>query len=143
MSEINVPPGAYSGIPRSGLLASRRWEILPGDEAAEANLVSQLGISPLVARVLVARGMSDADAAHRFLTPSLERDWADPLDIPGMKDAADRVQAALEQKERIVVFGDFDVDGMTATCLLTLALRRLWGRIRSLSRSAYTRARGM
>jgi len=129
MSEINVPPGAYSGIPRSGLLASRRWEILPGDEAAEANLVSQLGISPLVARVLVARGMSDADAAHRFLTPSLERDWADPLDIPGMKDAADRVQAALEQKERIVVFGDFDVDGMTATCLLTLALRRLGGSV--------------
>ncbi len=113
----------------SGLLDSRRWEVLPGDAYAERELTQQLGVSPLVARVLVARGMRDVDAAARFLSPSLERDWADPLDIPGMGDAADRVERALVEGERIVVFGDFDVDGMTATCLLTLALRHLGGNV--------------
>lgn len=111
----------------SGLLESRRWELLPTDGEAEASLVRELGVSPLVARVMVARGLRDVATARRFLSPSLDRDWADPLDIPGMAEVADRVELALTRGERMAVFGDFDVDGMTATCLLTLALRRLGG----------------
>lgn len=113
----------------AGLLDSRRWEVLPGDVQAERTLASQLGVSSLVARVLVARGKCDVDEAARFLSPSLERDWADPLDIPGMGEAADRVERALRDGERIAVFGDFDVDGMSATCLLILALRRMGGQV--------------
>ena len=94
----------------AGLLNSRRWEVLPSDAQAEHELVRQLGVSPLVARVLVARGKRDVDEAARFLSPSLERDWADPLDIPGMAEAADRVERALLDAERIAVFGDFDVE---------------------------------
>lgn len=86
-------------------------------------LCEELGIPPLVARVLCARGVCDLDEARRYLAPSLERDWVDPLEIPGMEVVADRVERAIRDGERIAVFGDFDVDGMTSTCLLTLALR--------------------
>ena len=107
----------------SGLLHSKRWELLPCSGKDERLLCRELGISPLVARVLCARGIGEVDDAREFLNPSLERDWADPLDIPGMADAAQRVQDAIAAGERIAVFGDFDVDGMTSTCLLTLGLR--------------------
>lgn len=86
-------------------------------------------VPAIVARTLAARGIATVEEARRFLTPSLERDWADPLLIPGMGEAADRVERALDAGESIAVFGDFDVDGMSATCLLTLALRELGGRV--------------
>lgn len=108
-----------------GLESSRTWAIPAGDAAAERELSKALGVTPLVARILVARGIADVAAARRFLTPSLERDWADPLEIPGMGEAADRVERALAQGETIAIFGDFDVDGMTATGILTQALRSL------------------
>lgn len=106
-----------------GLLDNRRWRVLSSKREDELALCRQLGIGPLAARVLCARGISDLEAAREFLNPSLDRDWADPLDIPGMLEAADRVEKALDGSERIAVFGDFDVDGMTSTCLLTQALR--------------------
>ena len=109
----------------AGLDQSRRWQVLPADPARERALADALGVPPLVARVLVARGHTDPSEARAFLTPSLERDWADPLAIPGMREVADRVERAVRGGETIAVFGDFDVDGMTSTCLLTLALRRL------------------
>ena len=75
--------------------------------------------------------MASASVAdgHRFLTPSLERDWCDPLDVPGMREVADRIEAALVHGETIAVFGDFDVDGITSTCLLTEALRALGAQV--------------
>lgn len=110
-----------------GVLESRRWAVLPSDRSAERRLADELGVAPLVARVLVARGHADPEDARAFLTPSLARDWEDPLVIPGMDEAVERVGRALDEHETIAVFGDFDVDGMTSTCLLTLALRRLGG----------------
>ena len=112
-----------------GLADSRRWSVLAADPEAERSLASELGVSPLVARVLVARGLTGAEEAREFLSPSLERDWEDPLCIPGMGEVADRLGRALDRGEKIAVFGDFDVDGMTSTCLLTLALRRLGGSV--------------
>ena len=109
----------------SGIRDSRRWALLPENPEAERELAESLGIPAIVARVLAARGMTDPCEVALFLSPSLERDWADPLCIPGMAEAADRVERALTDHETIAVFGDFDVDGMTSTCLLTLALRRL------------------
>ena len=109
----------------SGVRDSRRWALLSENVPAELELAESLGIPAIVARVLAARGMTDPCEAALFLSPSLERDWADPLCIPGMAEAADRVERALRDHETIAVFGDFDVDGMTSTCLLTLALRRL------------------
>ena len=111
----------------SGLKGSRRWDVLPSDDEAERRLVATLGISRLIARVLVARGYSDVEEARAFLAPSLDRDWNDPMLIPGMAEAADRLQQAIATGETIAVFGDFDVDGMSATCLLTHGLRDLGG----------------
>lgn len=108
-----------------GLANSRRWSVLPVNRRAELELSGQLDLPPLVARVLVARGITKLAAAREFLTPSLDRDWLDPLVIPGMVEAADRVERAVRDHEVIAVFGDFDVDGMSSTCLLTLALRML------------------
>lgn len=108
-----------------GLIGSRRWDVLPSNDEAERGLVEALGISPLVARVLVARGYDTVASAQAFLSPSLEHDWHDPMLIPGMEEAADRLEQAILAGETIAVYGDFDVDGMSATCLLTLALRDL------------------
>lgn len=88
-------------------------------------LVDGAGLSPLVARILVTRGISDADAARRFLDPDLGRDWRAPESVPGMPECAARVASAVEAGERIVVFGDYDADGVTAAALLTLGLRRM------------------
>ena len=104
---------------------SRRWTVAPSDPDLEASLASGLSVPPLVARIMVARGIRDVAAGRLFLSPSLERDWADPLAIPGMAGVADRVEAVVRAGERIAVFGDFDVDGITSTCLLTEALREL------------------
>ncbi len=109
----------------TGLLSSERWELLHHDVAVEARLVRECGVVPLVARTMAARGITTPDEANRFLSPSLERDWGDPLLIPGLAEAVERIDRALEAGETIAVFGDFDVDGMSATCLLTLALRDL------------------
>ena len=109
----------------SGLRDSDRWHVLAADIAAEHEVRAATGVTPLAARVMVARGVKDAESARLFLTPSLERDWLDPRELPGLLGAADRVEAAVRAGEVIAVFGDFDVDGMSSTCLLTLGLREL------------------
>ena len=77
------------------LVTSQRWELLEQHPDVEVRLKRELGVSSLVARVLAARGVSDTEQARAFRSPSLDRDWADPLDIPGMSVAADRIEAAL------------------------------------------------
>jgi single-stranded-DNA-specific exonuclease len=73
----------------------------------------------------VARGIADADAAHRFLSPDIERDWRPPASLPGIVECAAEVARAVRDGESIAVFGDFDADGVTATAVLTLGLRSL------------------
>ena len=114
----------------SSLATSHRWQVVPANPSLENELSCALGVAPLVARVMVAHGISSVEEARRFLTPSLERDWEDPLIIPGLGEVADRVGRALDAGEQIAVFGDFDVDGITSTCLLTEALLELGGRVR-------------
>ena len=109
----------------SSLKTTRRWVVAATDPALERELSQALNIKPLVARIMVAHGIRSVEEGRLFLTPSLERDWADPLSIPGMAEVADRVRRAIGAGEVIAVFGDFDVDGITSTCLLTEGLRAL------------------
>ncbi len=109
----------------AGLDRSDRWRVLEPDPAVEQAIRQGFGVPALVARVLAARGFTDLDAVGRLLTPSLGRDWLDPLDLPGMAQAADRVERAVRDGETVAVFGDFDVDGMSSAALLALALRDL------------------
>lgn len=113
----------------ASLSTTHRWCIVPDNPELEERLSAGLDVAPLVARIMVAHGIRSVEEGRLFLTPSLERDWADPLIIPGMAEAAARVERAVRAGEVIAVFGDFDVDGITSTCLLTEALRELGARV--------------
>ena len=99
------------------------------DEGLVASLARDAGVEAVVARLLVLRGVTTADAAHRFLTPDLTRDWRDPETIPGMPACADAVADVVRGGGSIVVFGDFDVDGLTAAALATRGLRAMGARV--------------
>ena len=114
----------------ASLKTTHRWCLAKNDPSLEGELVSGLHLAPLVARIMVAHGIGSVEEGRLFLTPSLERDWADPLIIPGMAEVAARVERAVRSGELIAVFGDFDVDGITSTCLLTEALRALGAHVR-------------
>ena len=102
-----------------------QFSIREADPAVVARLQHDLGLPRFIAATLVGRGITTVRAAKRFLSPSLDRDWANPYDIPGLADVADGLIAAIEAKKRIVVFGDFDLDGISATTVLTRGLRAL------------------
>lgn len=104
-----------------------RWRLVKADEACAVALEEATGLSPVVARILASRGVRDADGATRFLSPSLERDWRDPRLLPGMPAAAEAVAEAVRAGRRVVVFGDFDVDGVSAAATAALGLRSLGG----------------
>jgi single-stranded-DNA-specific exonuclease len=101
--------------------------VAPVTPAAE-HLVRALGLPPQVGRLLAARGWTDPDAVRAFLNPRLS-DLSDPFRLPDMRPAVERIRSALARGEPIVVFGDYDVDGVTATALLVQVLERLGGRI--------------
>src|SRR5271154_4376442 len=81
---------------------------------------------PVLADLLVARGITDPGAAQRFLVPTLDH-LHDPLQMSGMKVALDRLEAALERREKIMIYGDYDVDGTTAIVILKTAIELCGG----------------
>ncbi len=87
------------------------------DERAVSNLVRALGLDPLAARVLACRGLGDPSDAERFLSAQLA-DLPDPRLLRGMERAVERIARALDSGERIALYGDYDVDGVTSTALL-------------------------
>ena len=102
------------------------WKIAKTEKQALSNL-RQAGYSPLTARVLCSRGYDSPKKARAFL--SAEASMPDPLEMKDMAKAAARVQLALQRGEHIAVFGDYDEDGITATCLLTEFLRGQGGKV--------------
>ena len=95
----------------------RKWTFHPHDEAGIRRLGGQLRISPLLAQVLIARGFSQAEAAREFLDAKLS-DLHDPSELPGIDAAADLIVQAIQDKRRITIYGDYDVDGVTGTSIL-------------------------
>jgi single-stranded-DNA-specific exonuclease len=102
-------------------MTSRIWETRGHDDAQAAALERELGVAPVTARLLAIRGLSDLDVARRFLSPSLA-DLHDPFRLAGMREAVERILAAVARRERIAVHGDYDVDGVTSTVILRRAL---------------------
>ena len=92
------------------------------------SLAGQLKISPLLAQCLLNRGFDDAALCDGFLRPRLKQ-LADPFLLPDMDKAVTRILRARELEESLVIFGDYDVDGVTSTTLLMEVLRRLGWRV--------------
>ncbi|MGH9783934.1 MAG: DHH family phosphoesterase, partial [Terriglobia bacterium] len=101
-----------------------RWVIRQADPASVRNLSDSLSISPLLARLLALRGVTDPPAARRFLSPDLTH-LHDPFQMLGMDAAVRRIREAAERREKILIYGDYDVDGAVAVVILDAALKRI------------------
>ncbi len=102
----------------------KRWNILKADSAKVQLLQDALKIHPILCELLVQRGIDDFDAAKKFFRPSLDH-LHDPWLMKDMKNAVDRIEAAFEKQEKILVFGDYDVDGTTSVATLYQFLKQL------------------
>ncbi|MBP2649365.1 MAG: single-stranded-DNA-specific exonuclease RecJ [Firmicutes bacterium] len=100
------------------------WQVFP-ERPEETRLISrELDISPVVAQVMVNRGIVDVEAAKAFLYGSAEL-LASPWLLCGMEESVNRIQYAISEQQKIVVYGDYDVDGITSTALVYRVLTRL------------------
>lgn len=111
------------------LRMSTRINLSAADPAAVSSLAEKLNLPRFIATTLVARGIDTVEKAQKFLSPTLDTDWANPYDIENMEAAVDRIVEAIQQGERIVVYGDFDLDGVSATTLMTRGLRACSGQV--------------
>ena len=102
----------------------KRWQIRPHDTAAVAALEQRAGVSSIVAALLASRGVKEPAAVKTFLAGTLA-DLRDPETLPGVPEAADRILAAVRGRKKIVIYGDYDADGMTSTAILTGCLEAL------------------
>jgi len=106
-------------------MQKKQWVIRPSDSRC-ARLARLLKVSPLLAQLLINRGITDARAGAIFLRPKLT-ELIDPEQMPGVKAAVARIKQAIKSRERITVYGDYDVDGITGVAILWQILRLLGG----------------
>lgn len=101
----------------------KRWVINePGDEETVGALMESLGVDRVIANLLVQRGITNFDMAKAFFRPSLD-DLHDPFLMKDMCKAVDRLVIAMEKQERVMVYGDYDVDGTTSVALVYTYLK--------------------
>ena len=106
--------------------SKRRWIVSEGDAQTEALLQKELGVHPIVARLLFLRGITTPQDAEEYLDPSLAK-MHDPFLLPDALAGCERLKQALHRKEKILVHGDYDGDGITSTAVWTRCLRALGG----------------
>ncbi len=115
---------------------------LSSQRDASAALSRSLKLHPLVARVLASRGITAPETARRFLSPRLT-ELSRPDAMADRERAAERISDAIKRNERIVVYGDYDVDGITSATLLTSVLRRLGGDVKAHVASRFSGGYGL
>lgn len=101
-----------------------RWNYTPVHAESVAELARAAGTTPIVAELLLRAGLTDSPSATRFLQPTLAT-LGDPFLLANLETAVDRLLQALRRKERVIVLGDYDVDGVCSTTILVSLLRRL------------------
>jgi single-stranded-DNA-specific exonuclease len=104
--------------------AEKVWHLLPSDPDATARLAAAVQVSPVVAQLLLNRGIAEAGEARRFLDAQLAG-LHPPALLPDVPAAADRLFKAVVEKQRVCVYGDYDADGVTGTAILVQLLARL------------------
>jgi len=107
----------------SARMKKRQWVIEHWDDRCE-QLSKSLKVSPLLAQVLINRGITDSEEASVFLRPKLT-ELIDPSRMPGIEPAVQRIKQAITNKEKITVYGDYDVDGITGVAILWQILTML------------------
>lgn len=105
-------------------MAAKKWTIRKHDHKRASEFAREVGVPPLIAALLLARGYDTNAKADEFLNPSLSH-LHDPFLLKGMREAVDRIQEAIVHREKILVWGDYDVDGTTGTVLLRRAFKVL------------------
>ena len=100
------------------------WKIREGDDLKVATMISEMGLSPIVARLLVNRGVDTKEAAYQYYHATKES-FHDPFLLTDMKIAVNRILRSRDQEEKIMVYGDYDVDGVTSTSILYMFLEEL------------------
>lgn len=108
----------------------KKWIVKEADASSVKAVAEALGVSELTATVLYHRGIRDAQSAKDFLEPEAAT-FHDPFELLGMREAIDRIKRALDAHEKICVYGDYDVDGMSASAILIRALRKLGADVES------------
>ncbi|HZU38063.1 MAG TPA: DHH family phosphoesterase, partial [Gemmataceae bacterium] len=103
---------------------TRSWRLLPHDRTAIERLATGLAVSPVVAQLLLNRGLTSPEAARTFLQAPLTG-LHPPRELPGIAEATERLATAVRDGRRIVVYGDYDVDGLTGTAILLQTLKML------------------
>ena len=103
----------------------KKWLPYDKDESIVKNLVDSLNISAVTAEVLYHRGITTVEEAAIFLDPENKQKFNDPFLLKGMKETVNRIIQAINGKENIVIYGDYDVDGMTASAIMVRALSKL------------------
>lgn len=103
----------------------KRWNILTAEDEKVNNLYQKLKVHPAICKILVQRGIDDFEKSRNFYRPQLS-DLHDPMLMKDMQKAIDRILKAFQQKEKILVFGDYDVDGTTAVACMFQFLNRIY-----------------
>jgi len=107
---------------------ARKWFLVRPESEAISRILADGGVSsPILATLLATRGLADPAAIKAFLEPNL-KDLHSPFQLPGIEAACVAIEQAVSNKERIGIHGDYDVDGLTGTSVLVLALRQMGAR---------------
>ncbi|MCX5832959.1 MAG: single-stranded-DNA-specific exonuclease RecJ, partial [Deltaproteobacteria bacterium] len=99
------------------MIPTTRWRIHEPREEIRDRLVEELGIHPVIAQILINRDIRNSDEARRYLYPSL-KDLHNPFLMKDMKTGVDRVIRSILGGEKVAVFGDYDIDGITSVAIL-------------------------
>lgn len=106
----------------------KRWVFCPPNKPLQTELASRLKISQLLAQVLINRGIIDVASARSFLQPQIGA-LGDPSLLPDIEKASIRINEAVRKGEKIVIYGDYDVDGLSATALMYRCLELVGAKV--------------
>lgn len=115
--------------PRDRTLPNQRWQIYPSQAQQAEHLAQEIGLSPLLAQVLINRGIESAQGVQAFLEPELEVLPPPMQDFPDLAMSVELLHEAISIGEKIAICGDYDADGMTSTALLLRSLKTLGAKV--------------